>query len=142
MLTTVALAASLLLQASTPAQPTDVRPGITIDFLATDEDGQLVPGLTAADVALKISGKARPLQSLELVTTENAGRNILLLVDEATLFGLEQVARDAIARLVSSLRTSDRIAYVNTRRDTPPRPSSPPACTRGRPSRSPSTCGA
>ena len=117
MLATLAVTALLLLQSGAPAAPSsEASPGITIDFLATGEDGQFVADLAAADVALKIDGKVRPLQSLELVSTESSGRNILVLVDEATLFGLEQVAKDAIARLISSLHPGDRIAYVSTRR--------------------------
>ncbi len=117
MLATLAITAALLLQSGAPAAPSgETPPGITIDFLVAGEDGQLVADLVPADVALKIDGKIRPLQLLELVSTENSGRNILLLVDEATLFGLEQVARDAIASLVSSLHPGDRIAYVSARR--------------------------
>ena len=117
MLLTFAVAASLLLQSgAAAAQSGEPPPGITIDFFATAENGQMVPDLTALDVALKIDGKVRPLQSLDLVSTEQSGRNILLLVDEATLFGLEQVARDAIARLLASLHRADRLAYVSTRR--------------------------
>src|SRR5687768_6276724 len=116
MLTTFALAAALLLQAGTPAaQSPEVAPGVTLDFLATGEDGRRIPDLVAADVSLKIDGKVRPLQSLELVAAEGS-RNILLLVDEATLFGLEQVAKDAIAKLLTTLTPGDRIAYVSTRR--------------------------
>ena len=117
MLTAIAIAATLLLQSGVPAAPSPPEiPGITLDFLATDEAGKLVADLTPADVALKINGKVRPLQSLEFVSTEERGRDILLLVDEATIFGLEQVARDAVAKLVASLRPADRVAYVSTRR--------------------------
>jgi hypothetical protein len=116
MLTILALVASVLVQAGAPAtRPPEGGTTIYLDFLATGEDGQSVPDLTAPDVTLKIDGKVRPLQSLELVEAEGS-RNILLLMDEATLFGLEQVAKDAVARLLTSLRPGDRIAYVSTRR--------------------------
>lgn len=113
------IALALLTTLWVPAQGTqasDSPTGITIDFLAVGRDGQFVSDLTAPDVALKIDGKIRPLQQLELVSTDQAGRNILLLVDEATLFGLEKVVRDAITRLLTTLNPADRIAYVSTRR--------------------------
>ena len=117
MLTALALVTSLLLQPAAPVpQAPEPSPGITIDFLSAGRDGRFVPDLTSLDVALKIDGKVRPLQSLELVSAAQSGRNILLLIDEATLFGLEQVARDAIAQLLASLHPADRIAYVSTRR--------------------------
>ena len=116
MLTATTLAAALLLQSGAPPAAEQAVAGITLDFLATDKDGELVADLIPTEVALKINGKVRPLQTLELVAAEERGRAILLLVDEATLYGLEQVARDAIARLLASLRPTDRLAYVSTRR--------------------------
>ena len=111
------VAAALLLQSAPPATPPNAEAAsITIDFFARGADGQLVADLSAADVSLKIGGKVRPLQSLELVSTAAGGRNIVLIVDEATLFGLEQVVKDALGKLVASLHPTDRIAYVSTRR--------------------------
>ena len=115
MLTILAFAAGVLQAGAPSAQPPAAGTAIFLDFLATGEDGRSVTDLTAPNVSLKIDGKVRPLQSLELVPAEGS-RTILLVVDEATLFGLEQVAKDAIARLVASLSRGDRIAYVSTRR--------------------------
>ena len=115
MLTILALA-GVLVQAGAPAtSPPTAEPAIFLDFLASGANGQSVMDLTAPNVTVKIAGKVRPLQSLELVAAEGS-RTILLVVDEATLFGLEQVAKDAIARLLTSLSPGDRIAYISTRR--------------------------
>ena len=104
MLTILALAAGVLVQAGAPAtQPPVAGPAIFLDFLAAGADGRSVTDLTAPNVTLKVDGKVRPLQSLELVPAEGS-RTILLVVDEATLFGLEQVAKDAIAKLLTSLQ--------------------------------------
>ena len=43
------------------------------------------------------------------------GRNILLLLDEGTLFSVDQIVRDSVARLVESLAADDRLALVSTR---------------------------
>lgn len=42
-------------------------------------------------------------------------RNILLLLDEGTLFSVDQIVRDSVARLVESLAADDRLALVSTR---------------------------
>ena len=116
MLTILALAAGVLVQAGAPAaQPPAAGTAIFLDFLALGADGRSVTDLTPPNITLKIDGKVRPLQSLDLVPAEGS-RTILLVVDEATLFGLEQVAKDAIARLLTSLSPGDRIAYISTRR--------------------------
>ena len=115
MLTSLLIVATLVMQTGGPGSQT-AAPSITLDFLATGSDGKTVPDLTAADVTLKVDGKVRPLTSLELRSTADVGRNILLLVDEATLYGLEPVLKDAVGKLLASLQPGDKIAYVSTRR--------------------------
>jgi hypothetical protein len=114
MLTALTLGAILLIQSPAPAAQA-APAGITLDFIATGPDGQPVMDLSAADVILKVNGKQRPLTSLERVPSDERGRTILLLVDEATLYALEPVAKEAIAKLVASLKPYDRIGYVSTR---------------------------
>jgi hypothetical protein len=97
-----------------PAAQSAEHTGVTLDFLVTSADPPA--DLTAADVVLKVGGKVRPLTSLELVAPADGGRSILLYVDEATLFGLEPVAKNAVAKLLASLRPGDRIAYVSANR--------------------------
>lgn len=111
MLTALILGALLLPQSAVPAAPAE----ITLDFIATGQDGQAVTDLAAADITLKVAGKQRPVRSLELVITAETGRTILLFVDEATLYALEPVAKEAIAKLVASLKPKDRIGYFSAR---------------------------
>ena len=111
MLTALILGALLLLQATVPAAPAE----ITLDFIATSQDGQAVTNLAMADINLKVGGKQRPVRSLELVIPAETGRTILLLADEATLYAMEPVAKEAIAKLVASLKPKDNIGYLSAR---------------------------
>jgi hypothetical protein len=111
MLTALILGALLLLQSAVPAAPAE----ITLDFIATGQDGHAVTNLTMADIILKVGGKQRPVRSLELVIPAETGRTILLLADEATLYEMGPVAKDAIAKLVASLKPKDRIGYFSAR---------------------------
>jgi hypothetical protein len=118
---------------------------LTVDFIATLPDGQHAAGLTAADVSLKIGGRERAVRDLEVIAVtagapnpspssstasavpppygetirgvERPGRSIMLVVDEGTLFGMEQVLRDAVAKLVASLSPADRLGVTSTRAD-------------------------
>lgn len=87
---------------------------ITLDFILTSPDGDAPADLTPADVTLKVGGKVRPLVGLELrpATTPH---QIVLIVDEPTLHALEKIARDAIHKMLDTLRPGDRITYVSTR---------------------------
>ena len=111
MLTTLILGALLLLQSAVAAAPAE----ITLDFIATGQDGQPVTNLAMADITLKVGGKQRPVRSLEPVIPAESGRTILLLVDEATLYAMEPVAKEAIAKLVASLKPKDTINYFSAR---------------------------
>jgi hypothetical protein len=128
------------------AGPAAQRPAtMTIDFLATGDNGQPVTGLAASDVTLKIGGRDRVVHSVDLVTIGGAptapvtattaasalpppfavtgpasaapaaGRSVLLLIDEGTLFGHEKIVQDAVAQLVASLGPRDRIGLATTR---------------------------
>jgi hypothetical protein len=117
---------------------------ITIDFLARDDTGKPVLGLTPADVSLKIGGREVAIRDLQMIdagaggTTEPPdqppsavpapygetariagapapGRNVLLLIDEGTLFGLEKIVNAAVAELLASLGPRDRVGLATTR---------------------------
>jgi hypothetical protein len=109
---TAPLAMLLLLQ-GTPAPATAPAP-ITLDFVLTADDGDAPDDLTPADVTLKVGGKVRPLLSLEFLPATTP-HQIVLIVDEPTLYTLEKVAKDAIHKLLDTLRPGDRITYVSTR---------------------------
>jgi hypothetical protein len=101
----------LIVLAQAPADP----PPVTLDFVLTSSKGDAPADLTPADVTVKVGGKARPLLSLEAIDTRAAGRDIILLVEEPTLYALEKVAIDAIHKAVDSLQPRDRVTYVSTR---------------------------
>lgn len=127
------------------AEPKDAA-SLTVDFLVTAQDGQHVTGLTPAEISLKVGGRERVIRRLEeinlesgsspsaaaattpgfalpspygatLRTADGRGRSIMLVVDEGTLFGMEQVLRDAVAKLVASLSPADRLGVTSTRAD-------------------------
>ena len=109
MLIALILGPLLLLQSAASAAPAD----ITLDFIATVQGGQTVTDLSAADITLKVGGKQRPVRSLDLVIPAESGRTILVLADEGTLYGLEPVAKEAIGKLVASLKPKDKIGYLS-----------------------------
>src|SRR5687768_9240131 len=123
--------------------PRDAAP-LTVDFVVTTQDGRHASGLTAADVSLKAGGTDRAIRRLEeinvvssaaisgatsasstlpppygetLRAADRPGRSIMLVVDEGTLFGMEEVLRDAVAKLVASLSPADRLGVTSTRPD-------------------------
>src|SRR5918994_1488392 len=105
--------APLLLIALAQA-PAD-SPSVILDFVLTSSKGEAPADLTPGDVTVKIGGKARPLLSLQSIDTAATGRDIILVVEESTLHGLEKVAIDAIHKAVDSLQPRDRITYASTR---------------------------
>ena len=107
----LSFALAVLLLSAAPSQAP-----LTIDFFATDGDGQPVKDLGASEVTVKAAGKDRPLTSLEFIPTREGGRNILLYVDEPTLYSLEPIVNDSVGKLIGSLKPGDRTAYVGTRR--------------------------
>jgi len=111
MLTALILGALLVFQSAVPAAPAE----ITLDFIATGQDGHAVTNLAMADILLKVGGKQRSVRSLDLVIPAETGRTILLFVDEATLYAMEPIAKEAIAKLVASLTPKDRIGYFSAR---------------------------
>ena len=117
---------------------------MTIDFLARGDDGKPIVGLTPADITLKIGGREIAIRDLQMIdagadvstrepapqpsalpppygeTTEASGtpnpaRNVLLVIDEGTLFGLEKIVNAAVKELLAALAPRDRVGLVTTR---------------------------
>ena len=110
-LTVTSLLLSALLQA--PSQDKAAIP-LTLDFILTTSEGDAPGDLTPADVTLKVGGKVRPVLNLELLPATTP-HQIVLIVDEPTLYNLEKPAKDAIHKLLATLRPGDRVTYVSTR---------------------------
>ena len=121
-----AAAALLCLPSVGAAQP------IRIDFRAFTEDGQQVADLKTEDLALKINGKPRAIQSLSVMrssaTAESAlpppyasnalgrrGRSIYILIDDDSIApGRETPMKEAVRLLASELAPGDRIGVLTT----------------------------
>ncbi len=115
------------------------RPSTTVDFIAVDAKGQPVTTLTAADVAIRIDGKAREVRDLRLVrhdpptplgmeapeplpapfASNAAGnqRRVFIIVDNETMTtGREQRVRDGVLALINQLGPGDEVAIVTVPR--------------------------
>ncbi|HEY0875199.1 MAG TPA: VWA domain-containing protein, partial [Vicinamibacterales bacterium] len=117
---------------------------ITVDFLVTDGSKEPVLDLGPDEITVKIAGRESQVHSLELITAgmketvrapsathtaaglpapygetapprTGTSRNILLLLDEGTLFGLDEILKKAVATLIESLDPADRVALTSTR---------------------------
>jgi hypothetical protein len=110
-LTVTSVVLSALLQA--PPQDKAALP-LTLDFILTTSDGDAPGDLTPADVTLKVGGKVRPILNLELLPATTP-HQIVLIVDEPTLYNLEKPAKDAIHKLLATVRPGDRVTYMSTR---------------------------
>ena len=88
----------------------------TLDFIATGQSGR--PNtLSPSDISLKIGGRPQNILSVEAIApTPQTPRYILLMVDEATLYALEPIVKDAVAKLLTSLQSTDLVAFASTRR--------------------------
>lgn len=126
-------------------QKTPAPSTITVDFVVTDESKAPVLDLKPEEITLKIAGRDARVHSLELIkvgsgntpeppeatTPEglpapygetapartDTNRNIVLLLDEGTLFGLDEIVKKSVAALLDSLDPADRVALVSTRPD-------------------------
>lgn len=88
----------------------------TLDAIVTNSDGSAPQSLTSADLSLKIGGRPQQIRSVEMFTPATGKpRHILLVVDEQTLYALEPVVKDAVARLLSSLSPRDLVDFYSTR---------------------------
>jgi VWFA-related protein len=125
-----------------PAPPSIDRPaGVLVDFGIVARDGTPVTDLTAAEVAVRINGRVRPIQSLRLMkvaepTTEGSapaaapatlpppyganshssaatGRRVILAIDNDSFrAGSEAPLRESVNGLISELTPRDRVLLV------------------------------
>jgi VWFA-related protein len=109
---------------------------VAVDVLATDGSGQPVTDLRAADLRLKVDGRAREIRQLDFVnvtrtSTEsspalprlplpfgsndgvNAGRLVLIIIDEEHIRpGEGKPTFDAAGRFLDRLAPADRVALL------------------------------
>jgi hypothetical protein len=110
---------------------------VRIDFQAITEDGRPVTNLEPADVTIRIAGRPREVQSLDLVevaagepgpvgpakppfaTNASAagGRTLLLVVDDDSMeLGREQGFKRALGSILDGLTPGDRVGLYSVRR--------------------------
>lgn len=100
----------------TAAQSAAPQTSATLDFVVTGQNST-PKTLSPGDISLKISGRQQTIRSVETITpTAQTPRYILLIVDEATLYALEPIVKDAVTRLLASLPPNDLVAFASTRR--------------------------
>jgi hypothetical protein len=109
---------------------------VRIDFRALAEDGSQIPDLKAEEIALKVNGKARQIQSLSRFSTTGAGaatggsglpvpyasnavgdsgRVIHILIDDDSIApGREVQVKEAVRLLTAELAPGDRIGVLTT----------------------------
>ena len=107
---------------------------ISIDFLALGRDGRPLPDLKADEVTLRVGGRSRPVQSLNLIDVAASGprtpvsplpppfgtniqthdsRAFVLVVDDDSFrVGTERALREAADTFLDNLAPTDRIALV------------------------------
>lgn len=106
----------VVLASVAPAQPAQSDRTATLDAIVTGPDGNVPASLTPADLSLKIGGRPQQIRSVERLTpADGKPRHILLVVDEATLYALEPVVKDAVSRLLTSLYSRDFVDFYSTR---------------------------
>ena len=132
------LVAAVALLAITPA-PSAAQAAkggaVKIAFRALGDDGAPVADLKAEEIALKVSGKARPVQSLSLFRTTGGeaatgggtglppaygtnaagvnGRSIHILIDDDSLApGREGQVREAVRLITAEMGPADRVGVL------------------------------
>jgi VWFA-related protein len=107
-----------------------------VEFFAVGADGSAIPDLQASDLALKVSGRARPIRSLQWIAAAavsspdtkavpvlpapfgtnvltNDGRSIVVVLDDDSFRpGREGPLRDAVAGFLAGLSPRDRVALA------------------------------
>jgi hypothetical protein len=133
MRTPIPVACAFLLLVATPVL---AQTPVTMSFRALAEGGVPVLDLKAADVTVKIDGKARTVKSLELVTintgagatavpsspafasnaAHDTAREVIIVVDDESLTpGKEAPVRDALQQIVKLLSPTDRVGLLSLR---------------------------
>ena len=105
---------------------------VSVDFVAVTREGKPADDLKAADLALRIDGKARPIKALEFVRFAGTAANatpivpafvtnaapeavrsfVLIVDDESVPIGQEHKLREAMTRWTTELPAQDRVALV------------------------------
>jgi hypothetical protein len=115
-LTVAVLLLSVITATPTGFQSAAPPNAATLDFVVTGPSSRpntLSPG----GISLKIDGRQQTIHSVETIApTAQTPRYILLMIDEATLYALEPIVKDAVAKLLASLKPSDLVASASTRR--------------------------
>lgn len=126
----------LMAQQKPPAPPGGERSeGLLVDFMALTPDGRPVTDLTAADVAVRINGRVRPIVSMRLVrvaeapagaaaavpppyganthSSSAAGRRVIFAIDDDSFrAGSEGPLRQAVNGLLAELAPRDEVLLV------------------------------
>src|SRR5688572_6877647 len=103
---------------------------MTFDFRALGENGQPVPDLAEADLALRIDGRVRQVRSLRFVRAASGASNpvpapfgsnalgesgraiVLVIEDESLRAGVGRYAIDGAIRFIRTLSPADRVALI------------------------------
>jgi hypothetical protein len=123
-------------KAAATAQPAKGGAAVKIDFRALSDDGNQVTDLKPEDVALKVNGKPRQIQSLSVFhggasgpatggsafpppyatnAVGREGRVIHMLIDDDSIApGRETEVREAVRVLTSELAPGDRLGVLTT----------------------------
>jgi VWFA-related protein len=108
---------------------------LTVDFAVVSSDGRPVPGLEPGDVSIRIGGRRRAIESLQLISMPvdegtaasgalpppfgtNAGSErgralVLIIENDSFKAGREAPIRDAVDALIDRLSPRDQLALVN-----------------------------
>jgi VWFA-related protein len=130
-------AAGVIARAQGQTRSTERAPDLpSVDFVALGADGRAAPDLTAADVSVKIDGRARAIRALQLITiattpqaqaataaslpapfgsssTGDKGRTLVLVLDDDSLrAGNEARLRQGVKSLLAGLTRRDRVSLV------------------------------
>jgi hypothetical protein len=145
-----ALILAALLPATAAAQAAKA-PAVRIDFRALGEDGGQVADLKAEDIALKVNGKARQVQSLSLFRTTGEGatggsvlpppyatntvgvngRVLHILIDDDSIApGREGQIKEAVRLITAELGTGDRVGVLTPQGQLNMRPGADPTKVR------------
>ena len=112
------LAVLMLALAGIPAaaQPSAAGKPATLDVVVSVSD-KAPATLSPSELSLKIGGRQQAIRSVQtIVPSADTPRYVLLLVDEATLYALEPIVKNAVATLLASLKPTDLVSFASTRR--------------------------
>lgn len=133
LLVTLAGADPMARQRARTAPPERALDFLHVDFVAVREDGTPIADLRADEITIRVSGRTRPVRSLQFIetaadaaqsadtiappfatnATQDAGRTLLLAVeDDSFRPGREGPLRAAVDRLIEGLGSHDRISLI------------------------------